>query len=81
MFGISLKFTKKLLEAGDSPQTPLGKFRTHPRPLVGSSLSVPLPRGVQRHPGNAKCVTEIFRGDKIKKLGDRLNHIRLNVVS
>jgi len=32
MFGISLKFTKKLLEAGASPQIPLGKLRTHPRP-------------------------------------------------
>jgi len=28
-------------------------------------------RGVQRHPGNAKCVTEILRGTKIRKLGEQ----------
>ena len=26
-------------------------------------------RGVQRHPGDAKCITEILGGTKIRKLG------------
>ena len=61
-------------------QTPLGKFRTHPRPIVGSSLSVPLyPVASKGNPGNAKCVTEIFRGDKIKKLGTKVKCGQLNL--
>ena len=34
-------------------------------------------RGVQRHPGDSKCVTEIIGGTKIKKLGEQ----SLNLVS
>ena len=77
MFGISLKFTKKLLEAGASPQTILGMFRTHPRPIVGSSLSVPLPSGVQRHPRQCKMCHRNLQGRQNKEVGGQ----RLNVVS
>ena len=27
-------------------------------------------RGVQRHPGDTKCLTKIFGGTKIRKLGE-----------
>jgi len=44
MFGISLKFTKKLLEAA---QTPLGELTMHPRP---PSRIEPLGASTQGHP-------------------------------
>ena len=79
MFRISLKFTKKLLEAGALPQTPLAKLRTHPipGPLVGSSLLVPLPRGVQRHPRQCKMRHRNLQERQNKEVGGQ----RLNVVS
>jgi len=76
MFGLSLKFTKKLLEAGALPHTPLGELTSYdasqdPLYIVGSSLSAPLPRGVQRHPRQRNMRQRNPRGDKTRKLGTK----------
>jgi len=73
MFGISIKFTKKTVRGWG----PLGKLRTHPSPLVGSSLSVPLPRGVQRHPRQHKMRHRNLQG----RQNNEVWGLRLNVVS
>ena len=75
MFGLSLKFTKKLLELGLRPRPhwewDWRAYDASQDPLVGSSLSRLLypgaPKGTH---GNAKCVTEkLGVGYKIRKLG------------
>jgi len=44
------------------PMTP----HIHPIPI-----SMGIPRGVQRHPSDAKCVTEILWGTKIRNVGEK----------
>jgi len=66
MFGVSLKFTKK---TGWRPRS-IGELTTHPR--ISSRIE-PLGASTQgRTLSNAKCVTEILGGDKIKKLEDKV---------
>ena len=71
MFGLSLKLTKKLLEAGASSQTPLGELTTHPS--LPGPLSGIEPLGASTHgrpkepPATQNASREILAGDK--KLG------------
>jgi len=64
MFGLSLKFTKKIVEGcGFAPDpTGTGELTTHPRTPYRIE---PLGASIQRRhskgtPSNAKCVTEIL---------------------
>jgi len=72
MFGLSLKFTKKTVEAGAKPQTPTGPESLRRTPGPPSRIE-PLGASTQgrskARPATQNASQKSSRGDKISKLG------------